>query len=375
MRKSCRSIRFLALLTALCLLAVAGCSQQERQPAAAEEQRYAGYRFGEENSVDFGVQPLSLPEASVSELICRDRVLSSRLRASGHFLQPFPFFKGKDLHRFITSGKLEAGILGDMPAIAAAAKGDIVIVAMIKQGFSSIVAGRPMLVKDLRGKRVATGLGSTAHFSLLNALEGEGLSERDITLVGMEVSEMAQALAAGKIDAFSAWEPTPALAFAAHPGFHLVHKALSFGFLCLRRDFVAGHPEQTREIAAAVARSCLWMRQPGTLERVAGWTAASAAAFQGQPYPLPAAQMMELTRRDLLHVPAAPMIPERLLKEQEMLGKEFNFLKKNGNIPAETPWETIRASFDTGLLREVMSEPARYRIEEFDYQEQKGGAQ
>jgi NitT/TauT family transport system substrate-binding protein len=364
---------------ALCMLPLAGCRQQESLPPQVEisqDPLYGSYRFGGQGVLDFGVQPLATPECSVSELICRDRTLQARLRAKGVRLQSFAFRKGKDVQHFLAKGDLEAGILGDMPAISAAAAGKIVIAAMVKQGFSSIIAGQPMLVKDLKGKRVATGIGSTAHFSLLNALESEGLTECDITLVAMEVGEMPKALAEGRIDAFSAWEPTPALAFAAHPGFHLVHKGLSFGFLCLRRDFAAAHPEQARELVAAAARSLLWMRQPGNLRQLAAWTGQSAENFQKNPYALKASQMMEITRHDLLDIPIAPQIPERLLREQELLWKEFNFLKKNGKIASTTSWEAIRGSIDGELLRGVLSESKRYGLEEFEYAKQyeAGGA-
>ena len=371
------------LLAAALSLPLPGCSKQDRHPPAArrqaersEEPRYAGYRFGQEGVLDFGVQPLAMPQCSVSELISRDRLLGARLQSGSYRLQSFPFFTGPDVYRYLAEGQLEAGLLGDMPAIMAAARGEVVVVAMVKQGFCSIVAAKPMLVKELKGKRIATGFGSTAHFALLNALEGEGLNECDVTLVDMEVGFMPQALAEGKIDAFSAWEPTPTLAFAGHPEFQLVHKGLTFAFLCLRRDFLAAHPEQARELAAAVARASLWMRRPGNLEQLAVWTRASAARFQEEAYSLTAAQMMDITRRDLLNVPIAPQIPERLLGEHELLGKEFEFLRKSGRIPWDSKWETIRQALDTDLLRGVMSERERYGLEKFDYLESKdaGGA-
>jgi sulfonate transport system substrate-binding protein len=224
-----------------------------------------------------------------------------------------------------------------------------------------------MLVKDLKGKRVATGIGSTSHFSLLTALENEGLSERDITLVGMEVSDMPQALASGAIDAFSAWEPTPTLAFAGHPGFHLVHKGLSFGFLCFRRDFVAAHPQETRLIAAAVERSSRWMRLPGNIEQVARWTVEGATRLQGKLSSLTESQIAHIVRADLLNVPAAPQIPGRLLQERELLWKEFQFLKRVGAIPGDIPWEKVRNSFDVEPMRGVLSDDRAFQLESFEF--------
>ncbi|MBJ6751102.1 ABC transporter substrate-binding protein [Geomonas anaerohicana] len=356
------------LLISFCLCA---CSRDESGGARAKVKpaadRYAGYNFGGDEVIDLGSQPLTLPEGAVAELISRDAALASRLAASGSSLRVHPFFKGKDIAEFLASGKLQGGIFADMPALTAAATGDFVCVALMKEGFASIISRKAMLMRDLKGKRVATGVGSAAHFTLLSALQNEGLTEKDITLVPMEVSEMPQALAKGKIDAFSAWEPTPTLAFAAHPEFHLVHKGLSYGFLCLRRDFVRARPAEARELAAAVGRACAWMRIPKDLEQAAGWTAASAARLQGAPYQLNRRAMTNIIRNDLLNVPGAPRIPAALMSEEGLLYKKFTFLKRIGKIPESTPWAKVRDSFDIEMMRQVMAEGDKLALQRFDY--------
>lgn len=359
------------MVTLLVSLSLCGCSKQESAGDSRKQEetakKYAGYRFGGEGVIDLGSQPLTLPEGAVAELMARDATLASRLGQAGLRLQVHPFFKGKDITEFLESRELEGGMFADMPALTVAASGDFVIVALLKQGFASIISKRPMLVRELKGKRVATGFGSAAHFTLLTALENEGLSERDITLVPMEVNEMPQALASGSIDAFSAWEPTPVMAFATHPEFHLVHKGISYGFLCLRRDFVTAHPAETRELAAAVARACGWMRLPRHLEQVAGWTAESAGRLQGSPYQLSSARMGGVIRNDLLNIPSAPRVPGALLSEEGLIYKKFTFLKRAGKIPESTPWAKVRDSFDTAMLRQVMAEEDRFALQRFDY--------
>lgn len=368
----------LIVLALLACLTLTGCHQQQADsghgpsphpsPAApAKTSVYENYRFNTAQGIDIGIQPLTLPECSVAELMSRDRVLAERLQRSGMQLQLLPFYKGKDIGDFMATGELEGGIFADMPALTAAATGDVVLLAMLKQGAASIIARRPMLVKDLEGKRVGTAIGSAAHFTLLRALGNEGLTEKDVELVPMEVSEMARALASGRIDAFCAWEPTPSMAFASYPDFHLVHKGLNYGFLCLRRDFVTRHPVETREIVAAVARGCFWMRESGQLEQLARWTTESATRFQGEPFTLKPQQMMSITRRDLLDVQSSPRIPETLLREQEVLYQKFLFLKKIGKIPEHVSWARVRGSIDIAMLREVMAESDRYDLRGFDY--------
>ncbi|WP_224962219.1 NrtA/SsuA/CpmA family ABC transporter substrate-binding protein [Geomonas subterranea] len=348
-----------------------GCSRKEHNAQGAQEvaaaQRYAGYSFGGEEVIDLGSQPLTLPEGAVAELLSRDSILASRLAERGCSVRIHPFFKGKDIAGFLSSGKLQGGIFADMPALTAAATGEFICVALLKEGAASIVSKKPMLVRDLKGKRIATGVGSAAHFTLLSALQNEGLTEKDIELVPMEVSGMPQALTEGKIDAFAAWEPTPTLAIAAHPEYHLVHKGVSYGFLCLRRDFVRSHPGRAREVAAAVARACARMRVPKELEQAAGWTAGSAARLQGAPYQVTRRAMTTIIRNDLLNVPGAPRIPAALLNEEGLLYKKFTFLKRTGKIPEATPWAKVRDSFDIDMMRQVMAEGDTLALQRFDY--------
>lgn len=338
-------------------------SGQQRQAAAA----YRAYRFGGDSVLDLGSQPLTLPEAAVAELLSRDKTLGERLATAGMELRVHPFFKGKDIAGYLATKQLDGGIYADMPTLTALATGDFVVIAQLKQGFASIISKRPMLVRDLKGQRVATGIGSAAHFALLSALESEGLTESDIRLVPMEVSEMAKALDNESIDAFSAWEPTPTMALAQHPEWHLINKGISYGFLCLRREFVARHPEQVRELAASVARACMWMRLPGHLEQVSGWTIASAGRLQGGALPLATGKVSGLVRNDLLNIPAAPRVSPALLSEEGLLYKKFIFLKKAGKIPQSTPWSRVRDSFDNEMLRKVMADGERFALQRFDY--------
>jgi NitT/TauT family transport system substrate-binding protein len=363
------------LLLSLCFTQLISCSRTEQQTAISaaavdlsKDAQYSKLVFGKHpGEIDIGVQPMALPESPVGLLLARDRVLAAQLAAAGTTLTAHPFLKGADLNFFLTRGDLEVGIAGDMPALAAAAKGDIVIVGMVKQGFSSIVARQPMLVKDLKGKRVATGLGSTSHFSLLNALSTEGLTEKDITIVPMEARDMPAALAGKKVDAFCAWEPTPSIAFAENQGLYLVHKGLSLAFLYFRKDFVVSHPEQTRQITAAAARSLIWMRTPGNLDTTSTWCIEAAAGFLGKPFTLAAARVATLIRTDLLQIPNAPLIDDRMLKENGLLWQEFNFLKNNGNIPQNVGWDKVRGSFDTEMMRQVLADRKRYALDRFDY--------
>lgn len=116
-----------------------------------------------------------------------------------------------------------------MPALSAAATMDIIIPVLMQQGFISILARQPMLIRKLRGKRIGYAFGSNAHYALLSILSSAGITEDDVQLVSMDTHEMADALSQGTIDAFSAWEPTPAIARARYPDFVTIHQKLTTG--------------------------------------------------------------------------------------------------------------------------------------------------
>lgn len=62
-------------------------------------------------------------------------------------------------------------------------------------------------VKDLKGKNVATEIGSVDHLLLQQALAANGMTEDDINLLNMSAGDAVAAMAGGSLDAVSTWEP------------------------------------------------------------------------------------------------------------------------------------------------------------------------
>jgi taurine transport system substrate-binding protein len=63
-------------------------------------------------------------------------------------------------------------------------------------------------VAGLKGKKVGVPLASTAHYSLLVALEDAGLSATDVQVVDLEPEAILAAWTRGDIDAAYVWNPT-----------------------------------------------------------------------------------------------------------------------------------------------------------------------
>jgi NitT/TauT family transport system substrate-binding protein len=63
-------------------------------------------------------------------------------------------------------------------------------------------------VKDLRGKKVATELGTVDHFLMLKALEANGMTEADVQFVNIKVQDCPAAMLSKRVDAAVVWEPS-----------------------------------------------------------------------------------------------------------------------------------------------------------------------
>ncbi|MBW7460625.1 ABC transporter substrate-binding protein, partial [Paenibacillus sepulcri] len=62
-------------------------------------------------------------------------------------------------------------------------------------------------IADLKGKTIATELGTVDHLLLLTALDKNGLKESDVNYVNMTVNDAGPAFISGKTDASVLWEP------------------------------------------------------------------------------------------------------------------------------------------------------------------------
>lgn len=128
--------------------------------------------------------------------------------------------------------------------------------------------------KDLQGKRVGVTMPSGAEYSLHVFLAQQGLTIRDITLVGLSPKDLVNAIVAGSIDAALTWQPhvqtienklgkgVVTLPGEAYDQFLLLitHQEVAvakesalrklLGGLLLAEDWVLKHPEDARRLIA-----------------------------------------------------------------------------------------------------------------------------
>jgi NitT/TauT family transport system substrate-binding protein len=192
------------------------------------------------------------------------------------------------------------------------------------------------------------------------------LSEADVKLINMRIDEMPDALEAGKIDAFAAWEPAPTSALARSNKNHMVFRGLSSDYFVINRAFEQRSPETARILIAGYVRAIEFMRRSQkNVEIAAKWAIADAQDFSAKAGEIAPSQVIAITRRDILNIPSAPAILAP--PGSPVLLSEFKFLKERGKIPADGQWENITEALGYRGLSQVMSEQRRYEIGTFDY--------
>ena len=371
--------RFVYTFLAVCLILVAHtaliktCKAEDQSIVKAQDLShhpvYSKYKFNNaENVINLGVQPLYSPTGFVTEVMKRDAVLRKDLSALGMEVRFYAFFKGGDVNWFLRKGNIDVGIGGDMPAITAAATMDTVIPALIQQGFTSVVANRSMLIRELRGKKIGYAFGSNAHYALLKALSSGRLSEDQVKLISMDVNEMPEALQSGKVTAFSAWEPTPAITLMKYPENVVIHRYLSSGYIYFTKIFSDKYPEVVRQIVAAEIRALRWMQSSReNLLKASEWALQASERLTMQKVELSVEENASLAEDDILGITSAPIIPQNDLRQNGSLFTEFEFLKALNQIPASANWKKVRGSFDLQIMIDVVTHSKEYKLNEFNY--------
>lgn len=336
-------------------------------------QIYSDYEFIKSKSViNIGIQPLWIPTNLIAEVMKRDLILRDILQNDGMEIKWYPFLKGNDVNMFLKNGSLHGGIGGDMPAITAAANMNIVIPAITQHGFISIVANKQMLISDLKGKRIGYAFGSNAHYALLDILNRAGLSEEDVKLVKLEVSMMQEALNNGRIDAFSAWEPTPTLAVKYSNKAVNIFKSISSGYFYFTDSFVKEHVKTTYNIIASELRAILWMQDNHyNLLTACGWVIEAYKNFIGKDLALSPDEIADLAMDDIVGISYAPVISMDKLKINGSMYNEFNFLKGLNKIPQSVKWNRIYNSFNANITKRITTEFKHYQLRKFSYDQGK----
>lgn len=139
-------------------------------------------------------------------------------KKAGANIAIFKFDSGKSTRDAMIAGRIDIGVIGATPFVIGAAKGELEAIGIALYGAKtqSIVASQKSgikSVKDLKGRKVGSQLGSATDFVFQNKiLPKYGLSKSDVQVINVTFQNHLAALAAGSVDAFAGVEPFPSIA-------------------------------------------------------------------------------------------------------------------------------------------------------------------
>lgn len=337
-------------------------------PALAAPTEFAVPAEARPATVQFGCSVFGVPNGVTCELMRRDRILHESLR--GLEVRHQPFEQVPPIMRLLAEGKIDVTSAADLPVLESASRRDIRIIGLVRVGYVVVVGPKGSRLADLKGMRIGYAPGTSSHYGILQALESVGLGPTDVTLIALSIDDMAPALLAGKIDAFSLHEPVPSGVIARYPGrYAALHRNLSFAYQVVAESFARRHPDAVPHVAAALARAVRWMRKDrANLALASKWMRQAAAGLSGKEPGFSEAEVIKLTRDTLLDIREAPVLPRNSVGINSPLMREVEFMRRLGKLPAGADWNVIRTAFDFGPMAEVMDNPKKFRVDEFDYE-------
>ncbi len=133
--------------------------------------------------------------------------------ATGWEIEWRTFGSGTEVIAAMASGDVQVAELGSSPLSIGTSQGVEIQLFMIAQGLGtaeSLIAKQGSGIEkleDVKGKRIAVPVGSTAHYSLMGGLAHAGIAETDVTIINLPADQIAAAWDSGQVDAAFIWEP------------------------------------------------------------------------------------------------------------------------------------------------------------------------
>jgi NitT/TauT family transport system substrate-binding protein len=193
----------------------------------------------------------------------------TRSSLDGHIFIPKMFQGFPEIKEALIANRMQAGFLVAPMAIALKAQGVPIKIVYLGHRYGSAVVvqkdGPIHSVAELKGKTIAIpSRFSDERLIVIRALKTVGLTAADVKLVEMAPPDVAGALAAKAIDAFSMGEPYPSQAELGGFGRVLFHAKDYWPdymscVLVVRQDVIDQRPEAVQTLVDGIARSGLWL--------------------------------------------------------------------------------------------------------------------
>ncbi len=181
-------------------------------------------------------------------------------KQEGIQLKAIPFTTGISLSQALTGGSLDVGVEGAVIAnFPAKGQGKLFLLNNLQLDLHQIWS-RPgsgiKSISDLKGKTIATSLGTASDIILQVALNKAGLNRADIKVVNLDMPSVANTFVTGGVQAASLWMPFDQTIKSHVPDSTLLTTAGKLGFpiaggWVANNDFYASH----KTVLAGVIRA------------------------------------------------------------------------------------------------------------------------
>jgi NitT/TauT family transport system substrate-binding protein len=202
-------------------------------------------------------------------LACPVTDFISRFSLDGALFIPRMFQGFPEIKEALISDRMQVGFMVAPMAIALKAQGVPIKIVYLGHRYGSAVVvaknGPIHSVRDLAGKTIAIpSRFSDERLIIFKALKQNGMSASDVKMIEMAPPDVAGALAAGAVDAFSMGEPYPSQAEVGGFGRVLFHAREYWPdymscVVVVRQDVIDRRPQAVQILVDGIARSGLWL--------------------------------------------------------------------------------------------------------------------
>ncbi|HEU5149368.1 MAG TPA: ABC transporter substrate-binding protein [Iamia sp.] len=265
------------------------------------------------------------------------------------------FDSGGSVNEAIVAGSIDFGLAGSSPVSRGLSTGIEYQVPWIHDviGEAEALVVNPETVSgldDLAGRTIATPFASTAHFSLLAALEGAGVEASEVDIIDAEPDDIFAAWSRGDIDGAYVWNPNLA-SIIEDGGEVLVTSAelaeegtTTYDLAVVRTGFAEDFPEAVQTWVEQQDRAVTLIKDDvdAAAEAIAAELDIEVEAAR--------AQIEDLIFLDAAEQAAAESLGGGLA-ENLLAAAEFN--AEQGEIPEAGPAEDYEAAVDASYAEAV----------------------
>jgi len=198
-------------------------------------------------------------------------LMKDYLKEEGLDVTPQPHGFGKLALQSVIEGKADIATVGDTPTVFAVMNGkklSILSVIQTSNRNEAIVARQDRGIarpSDLKGKKIGLTLGTTGHFFADSFLLAHGIDINQVKIIDLKPDEMAGAIATGKVDAVSAWNPTliQLKNKLGSNGIMFFGESLYTENFCVvaGQDYVKKNPEAIKKVLRALVKAEKFVQQ------------------------------------------------------------------------------------------------------------------